>query len=76
MLSLTLLLYGLAEILGGSGLIASLSFGLALRNIDSLWSHPEHNAISMDIKTFQSQILFLTRTFLFVSVGVILYSMI
>ncbi len=70
-LSVALLLYGLSEILGGSGPIASLSFGLALRNIGSLRPRPEHNAISMDIKTFQSQISFLMRTFLFVSIGVI-----
>lgn len=70
-LSVALLLYGLSEILSGSGPIASLSFGLALRNIGSPWSHPECNVISMDIKTFQSEISFLMRTFLFVSIGAI-----
>ncbi|MEM2740155.1 MAG: cation:proton antiporter [Candidatus Bathyarchaeia archaeon] len=71
-LSVTLLLYGVSEILGGSGPIASLSFGLTLRNISlSQLNSKRDTKINIDIKTFQSQISFLMRTFLFASIGVV-----
>ncbi|MBS7642127.1 cation:proton antiporter [Candidatus Bathyarchaeota archaeon] len=71
-LSVALLLYGFVEILGGSGPISALSFGLTLGNTRLLKTCSRSEAsIGVDVRTFQSQISFLVRTFLFVSIGVV-----
>lgn len=73
-LGVALLLYGLTEKLGGSGAIAAFTFGLLLGNsgsIATLLRISEGVEVDRGMRTFQSQMSFLMRTFLFASFGMI-----
>lgn len=71
------IIYGLAELLGYSGAISSLTFGFALANIN-LFSfklidkYITHKRITLNSeeKAFQSEIVFLLKTFFFIFMGI------
>ena len=69
-------IYGIVEILGYSGPIAALAFGITLGNIDVLGPPIMRNAISRkpislndNERAFFSEAVFLLRTFFFVYIG-------
>ena len=73
-LSIALLFYAIVEVLGGSGAIFALMFGLVLGNgkqITSFLRMEEFEAGKI-MKKFQSQISFFLRTFFFVYLGLII----
>ena len=71
-----LLLYTLTEYLNGNGAIATLFFGLVLRNSKKLTSlikgEDAINVTSPTEKLFYSQISFFLKTFFFVYIGILL----
>ena len=69
-------IYGIAEILGFSGAISSLAFGITLANVDMFYigfmkKHITNKSISLNEteKIFFSEIVFLLKTFFFVYIG-------
>ena len=70
-LSIALLFYAIVEVLGGSGAIFALMFGLVLGNGKQITSflRMEEFEASKIMKKFQSQISFFLRTFFFVYLG-------
>ena len=73
-LSIVLLLYSLAESLGGNGAISALVFGLVLGNgleIGRIFRMKEPVTVTRTMKAFHSEISFLIRTFFFVYLGMI-----
>jgi len=78
--SVVLLLYAVAEALGGSGLIAVLGFGLVLANqpgVDrelleaALGEAAPAHGHHQQVLSFHSELAFLVRTFFFVLLGVV-----
>ncbi|MBI4395912.1 MAG: cation:proton antiporter [Elusimicrobia bacterium] len=70
------IIYGLTEILGYSGAIAALSFGVTLGNVRSLegltfkkWSFFRPIHLNDNERAFFAEIVFLIRTFFFVYIG-------
>lgn len=68
------LLYGVAEILGLNGAIATLAFGIVLANIEGLSAALARRRISTVTlnsveKVFLSEVVFLLKTFFFVYIG-------
>jgi cell volume regulation protein A len=70
-------IYGIVELLGYSGPIAALTFGVTLGNIDVLGPPIMRNAISRkpislneNERAFFSEAVFLLRTFFFVYIGI------
>jgi cell volume regulation protein A len=83
-LGVILFAYAASEVLGGSGALSSLLFGLILGNekeisaIFTLKDKPSKNqnektplAVSKGLKRFEAEIAFLIRTFFFVFLGII-----
>jgi len=71
------LVYGLTEIMGLSGIIASLMFGIALANTDLVPERPllriaklRLQSINDTERTFFAEIVFLLKTFFFVYLGI------
>lgn len=65
------LLFGLVEIIGFSGAIAALAFGITIGNVDKiqLWRLFGPIALNQTEKDFFSEIVFLLKTFFFVYIG-------
>lgn len=71
------IIYGIVEILGFSGPIAALAFGIILGNIDQMKvpvidKFLSHQPVSLNQaeKNFFSELVFLLRTFFFIYIGV------
>jgi len=65
-LGIVLGVYALSRILGGSGLLASLVFGVTLANVPRT---PEMVRAGMRMMAFHSELTFLVRSFFFVLLG-------
>jgi NhaP-type Na+/H+ or K+/H+ antiporter len=70
------IIFGMVELLGYSGYIASLAFGITMGNVESfkfplLKKYIPHNPIALNEteKLFFSEVVFLLKTFFFVYVG-------
>lgn len=70
-------IYGIAEVLGFSGAIAALAFGVTLANIDRFRFKTIQRLVSRGMNTFNdsekqffSEIVFLLKTFFFVFIGI------
>jgi len=75
-LSLTILFYGVTEIVGGNGAIFSLVFGLVMGNayeIGGIFRMEGIVEISGIMRKFMSQMSFFIRTYFFVYLGLILF---
>ena len=75
-LGIALLAYALSEILGGSGALCSLLFGLMLGNEKAIYGilrmkKPPDQVVDPGLKRFESEIAFLLRAFFFVYIGLI-----
>lgn len=75
-LGIALLAYSLSEILGGSGALCSLLFGIMLGNEKEIFGilkmkKPQDQAVDPGLKRFESEIAFLLRAFFFVYIGLI-----
>lgn len=70
-----LLLYGLGEILGFSGAITVLAFGVALANHEPMrltrfsWVHARRSKITETERAFHQELVFVLKTFFFVYLG-------
>jgi len=64
------ILYGIAEILGISGAIATLSFGITLANLPVLFKKSNFPTVSQVEGQFYQEIVFLLKTFFFIFLGV------
>lgn len=70
-----LLLYGLGELLGFSGAITVLAFGVALANHEPLrltrvsWIHARRSKITEAERAFHQELVFVLKTFFFVYLG-------
>lgn len=70
-----LLLYGLGELLGFSGAITVLAFGVALANHEPLrltrfsWVHARRSKITEGERAFHQELVFVLKTFFFVYLG-------
>lgn len=70
-------IYGIAEVLGFSGAIAALAFGVTLANIDRFHLKTIQRFVNRGLNTFNdtekqffSEIVFLLKTFFFVFIGI------
>ena len=70
-------IYGIAEVLGFSGAIAALAFGVTLANIDRFRIKTIQRFVNKGLNTFNdaekqffSEIVFLLKTFFFVFIGI------
>lgn len=77
-LAVVLLSYAASEVLGGSGSLCSLVFGIVLGNEREIYrmfriEHPRELMVDEGLKRFESEIAFLLRTFFFVYIGLILH---
>lgn len=70
-------IYGIAEVLGFSGAIAALAFGVTLANIDRFRLKTIQRFVNKGLNTFNdaekqffSEIVFLLKTFFFVFIGI------
>jgi cell volume regulation protein A len=75
-LGIALLAYALSEILGGSGPLCSLVFGMMLGNEKAIYGilrikKPRDEVVDPGLKRFESEIAFLLRAFFFVYIGLI-----
>jgi cell volume regulation protein A len=75
-LGIALLAYSLSEILGGSGALCSLLFGIMLGNEKEIYrilrmKKPQDAVVDAGLKRFESEIAFLLRAFFFVYIGLI-----
>jgi len=75
-LGIALLAYSLSEILGGSGALCSLLFGIMLGNEKEIYGmlrmkKPPDQVVDAGLKRFESEIAFLLRAFFFVYIGLI-----
>jgi cell volume regulation protein A len=75
-LGIALLAYALSEILGGSGALCSLLFGIMLGNEKVIYGilrmkKPPDQVVDPGLKRFESEIAFLLRAFFFVYIGLI-----
>jgi cell volume regulation protein A len=75
-LGIALLAYALSEILGGSGALCSLLFGIMLGNEKAIYGilkmkEPPGQVVDSGLKRFESEIAFLLRAFFFVYIGLI-----
>lgn len=75
-LAVVLLAYAISELLGGSGSLCSLLFGIVLGNEKEIYrifkmEKPEVTLIDSGLKRFESEVAFLLRTFFFVYIGLI-----
>ena len=75
-LGIALLAYALSEILGGSGALCSLLFGIMLGNEKAIYGilrmkKPPDQVVDPGLKRFESEIAFLLRAFFFVYIGLI-----
>jgi cell volume regulation protein A len=75
-LGVALLAYALSEILGGSGPLCSLVFGMMLGNENAIYGilrmkKPRDQVVDPGLKRFESEIAFLLRAFFFVYIGLI-----
>jgi cell volume regulation protein A len=75
-LGIALLAYSLSEILGGSGALCSLLFGIMLGNEKEIYrilrmKKPPDQVVDAGLKRFESEIAFLLRAFFFVYIGLI-----
>jgi len=75
-LAVVLLAYAFSEVLGGSGALCSLLFGIMLGNEKEIYrmlrmEKPANLAVDAGLKRFESEIVFLLRTFFFVYIGLI-----
>jgi cell volume regulation protein A len=75
-LAVVLLAYAFSEVLGGSGALCSLLFGIMLGNEKEIYGilkmkKPTNQIIDPGLKRFESEIAFLLRTFFFVYIGLI-----
>ncbi|MEM1539346.1 MAG: cation:proton antiporter [Candidatus Bathyarchaeia archaeon] len=73
-LAVVLLAYATSEILGGSGSLCSLLFGIVLGNEKEIYRMLKREKVSetvvdVGLKRFESEIAFLLRTFFFVYIG-------
>lgn len=71
------IIYGITELLGYSGAIASLAFGIGMANIDRLYNSflqklfpKKPNALNKTEKLLFSELVFLLKTFFFVMIGI------
>jgi cell volume regulation protein A len=78
MLTLGVLLfaYAFTELLGGSGALCSLLFGIMLGNEKKIYGmlrleKPSNTVVDTGLKRFESEVAFLLRTFFFVFIGLI-----
>jgi cell volume regulation protein A len=75
-LAAVLLAYASSEVLGGSGALCSLLFGIMLGNEKEIYrmlrmERPANLVVDAGFKRFESEIAFLLRTFFFVYIGLI-----
>jgi cell volume regulation protein A len=75
-LGIALLAYALSEVLGGSGALCSLLFGIVLGNEKEIYGilrmkKPSTQIVDAGLKRFESEIAFLLRAFFFVYIGLI-----
>jgi len=75
-LAVVLLAYAFSELLGGSGALCSLLFGIMLGNEKEIYrmlrmERPSTLVVDVGLKRFESEIAFLLRTFFFVYIGLI-----
>jgi cell volume regulation protein A len=75
-LAVVLLAYASSEVLGGSGALCSLLFGIMLGNEKEIYrmlrmERPANLVVDAGLKRFESEIAFLLRTFFFVYIGLI-----
>ena len=73
-LAVVLVLYGLVEMLTGSGPLATLIFGLILTNSErytQFFGMKERTILSEPMKRFNAEIAFFVRTFFFIYVGAV-----
>ncbi|MCB0350647.1 MAG: cation:proton antiporter [Bdellovibrionales bacterium] len=64
------ILYGAAELLGISGAIATLTFGITLANLPLLFKSSNFPTVSKVEGQFYEEIVFLLKTFFFIFLGV------
>lgn len=71
------IVYGISEWLGASGAIASLAFGIAMANIDKMYTRvlkkmlkTEPTKLNDTEKQLFSEVVFLLKTFFFVYIGI------
>jgi len=71
------IIYGINSLLGFSGEIAALTFGITLANIDSIYNSmlkkffkKEPNTLNYNEKMLFSEMAFLLRTFVFIYIGI------
>jgi len=75
-LAVVLLAYAFSELLGGSGSLCSLLFGIMLGNEREIYrilriERPSSLVVDVGLKRFESEVAFLLRTFFFVFIGLI-----
>ena len=72
-LAVLMLLYSVAQALGGSGAIAALVFGIVLGNSEDLTSmlRLSSRKVDQEVKSFQGEVSFLVRTLFFVYLGIL-----
>ena len=75
-LAVVLLAYAFSEVLGGSGSLCSLLFGIVLGNEKEIYrilrmERPSTTVVDAGLKRFESEIAFLLRTFFLVYIGII-----
>ncbi|MBT0160059.1 hypothetical protein G4O51_08745 [Candidatus Bathyarchaeota archaeon A05DMB-2] len=75
-LAIALFAYAVSEVLGGSGALSSLLFGLILGNETEILQvfhlrTTSHASVDEGLKRFESEIAFFIRTFFFVFLGII-----
>jgi len=75
-LAVVLLAYAFTEFLGGSGALCSLLFGIVLGNEKEIYrilkmERTQSVVVDAGLKRFESEIVFLLRTFFFVYIGLI-----
>jgi NhaP-type Na+/H+ or K+/H+ antiporter len=63
-------LYGLSELFGVSGAIATLAFGFTLANLPIFFKSKSFPQITLEERQFYHEIIFLLKTFFFVFLGV------
>lgn len=71
------IIYGITELLGYSGAIASLAFGIGMANIDRLYNSflmrlfpQKPNSLNKTEKLLFGELVFLLKTFFFVMIGI------
>lgn len=71
------IIYGVSELLGFSGAISALMFGITLANIDSVplpllarYTKHKPHSFNQTEKVFFSEVVFLLKTFFFVYIGI------